>query len=126
MHLGKIFEPLCPALVLRLTGRDRNHVPWIVISVGWAVSGLIMLLLRWYLARENARRDEEEKQLRSSAPASDADSSTEKAVEVIAGGAASEADAVYLADAHGAQVGKVDRAFLDLTDIENRQFRYAL
>ena len=37
--------------------QPRNHVPWTVICVCWAVSGALMLLLRWYLARENARRD---------------------------------------------------------------------
>lgn len=38
----------------------RNRVPWIVIGVAWAISGTILLLIRWYLARENTRRDAQE------------------------------------------------------------------
>ena len=39
--------------------QPRNHIPWTILSVCWAVSALILLALRIYLARENKRRDQE-------------------------------------------------------------------
>lgn len=86
--------------------QPRNHVPWTVICVCWAMSGFIMLLLRWYLARENRLREVEQAQFEV----------CERDVE----------KEMYLEDAKGEEVGKIDRAFLDLTDIENREFRYVL
>ncbi|GJE96883.1 MFS general substrate transporter [Phanerochaete sordida] len=100
--------------------QPRNHVPWTVICVCWAVSGALMLLLRWYLARENARRDAEQAAAAPEPGRGDVDEKHEGD-----GDGASEEE-VYLEDARGAEVGKVDKAFLDLTDIENRDFRYVL
>lgn len=37
-----------------------NHVPWAILSACWFSSGVILLVTRWYLARENAKRDREE------------------------------------------------------------------
>lgn len=39
--------------------QPRNHVPWTVIAVAWAMAGLLMLTLRWYMKRENTLRDAE-------------------------------------------------------------------
>ena len=79
------------------------------------MSGLIMLLTRWYLARENRLRDEEKTHTSSNAKKRGTyQTNIEEVVEV------------YLQDSNGEAVGKVDRAFLDLTDIENREFRYVL
>lgn len=88
--------------------QPRNHVPWTVICVCWAMSGFIMLLLRWYLARENRLREVEQARF-----------------EICESTGRDAEKEIYLENAKG-EVGKVDRAFLDLTDIENRQFRYVL
>ena len=76
------------------------------------MSGLIMLLTRWYLARENRLRDEEKTHTSPNAKKW--------------GTYRTNIEEVYLQDSNGEAVGKVDRAFLDLTDIENREFRYLL
>ena len=74
-----------------------------------------MLLTRWYHARENRLRDEEK--THTSPNAKKRGTYRTNSEEVIE---------VYLQDSNGEAVGKVDRAFLDLTDIENREFRYVL
>ena len=38
---------------------SRNHVPWIIIGVCYALCLVILLIIRWYLVRENKRRDDE-------------------------------------------------------------------
>ena len=70
------------------------------------MSGLLMLLLRWYLARENELRESERTSRDQPEKRDD--------------------EGVYLEDSEGGKAGKVDKAFLDLTDIENREFRYVL
>ena len=64
---------------------------------------LLILLLRFMLAAENRRRDAEKTE--------------------------DSHDAVYIAQElpdGSKSEKKVDRAFLDLTDIQNREFRYVL
>ena len=39
--------------------QPRNHVPWLILSICWAVSAVILLATRFYLAWENARRERE-------------------------------------------------------------------
>ncbi|EMD38093.1 hypothetical protein CERSUDRAFT_113228 [Gelatoporia subvermispora B] len=81
----------------------RDHVPWTILAVCWAVSATLLLVTRWHLARENAKRDRETRD--------------------------ETYDAVYITEvgADGKVFdAKVDKAFLDLTDYENRDFRYAL
>ena len=81
----------------------RNHVPWAVISACLFTCLLLILLLRFMLARENRRRETEQKDERH--------------------------DVVFIIQelADGTMVEKkVDRAFLDLTDLQNLDFRYAL
>ncbi|KAI0807659.1 MFS general substrate transporter [Fomes fomentarius] len=83
--------------------QPRNHIPWLILSICWAVSALILLALRVYLARENARREKE--------------------------GPDTRYEDVYIEEkqSDGTVVEKkVDKAFLDLTDIQNRDFRYVL
>jgi len=82
--------------------RPRNHVPWIIIGVCIVTCMLLLVLMRWYLARENKRRDNEV-----------ADDSY---------------DNVYIEKVvDGAKVKiKIAKEFLDLTDIQNRDFRYVL
>ena len=39
--------------------QPRNHIPWLILSICWAVSALLLLATRFYLAWENARRESE-------------------------------------------------------------------
>ncbi|PPQ73355.1 hypothetical protein CVT26_015447 [Gymnopilus dilepis] len=82
--------------------KPRNRVPWTVIAVCIAACTLLALVLRFMLDRENKRRK------------------TEKRDDAY--------DHVYLARKEdGAYVLRLlDRAFLDLTDIQNKEFRYVL
>ncbi|KAJ7305628.1 MFS general substrate transporter [Mycena albidolilacea] len=83
--------------------KPRNHVPWIVIACCYAGMFAMLLALRYYLAAENRRRDAE-------------------AVDETY-------DHVYIqrTTADGAtEKVKVDKEYLDLTDIQNREFRYVL
>lgn len=77
--------------------QPRNHVPWAILSACWAASAAIMLVTRWHLARENAQRE--------------------------AGGEDVRPE-VYVEE--GGEKRRVDKAFLDLTDRQNRDFRYVL
>ncbi|OBZ75992.1 putative transporter PB10D8.01 [Grifola frondosa] len=83
--------------------QPRDHVPWTILAVCWAVSGILLLVLRFYLARENAKRDREEHD--------------------------SAYDDVYITQENEdgtTTEKKVDKAFLDLTDRMNRDYRYVL
>ncbi|KAI0318837.1 major facilitator superfamily domain-containing protein [Amylostereum chailletii] len=83
--------------------QPRNNVPWAIITGASFISGLLLLAIRFHLARENAKREKE--------------------------GRKDGFDNVYVAhvDADGKKEEvHVDRAFLDLTDRENREFRYVL
>jgi hypothetical protein len=73
--------------------QPRNHVPWAIIATCSFVSGIIALIIRFNLARENKRRD--------------------------AAGTHDNYDDVYLTSAKedGTTAKRhIDRAFLDLTD----------
>ncbi|EEB89917.1 hypothetical protein MPER_11939, partial [Moniliophthora perniciosa FA553] len=83
--------------------RPRNHVPWIIIGICYAACAVLLLLIRLLLSRENKRRDAE--------PADD----TYDDVWVERVNKDGKAEKV-----------KVDKAFLDLTDKQNRDFRYVL
>ncbi|KAJ7860099.1 MFS general substrate transporter [Mycena olivaceomarginata] len=83
--------------------KPRNHVPWIVIACCYVGMFAMLLALRYYLAAENRRRDAEAMDetydhvyIQRTTP----DGATEKV--------------------------KVDKEYLDLTDIQNREFRYVL
>jgi len=81
----------------------RNHIPWAVIGICYLICPFLMLIIRKMLARENRKRDNE--------PHDDT------------------YDDVWLkqTDADGSIVERrVDKAFLDLTDLQNRDFRYVL
>ncbi|KAJ3517410.1 hypothetical protein NLJ89_g522 [Agrocybe chaxingu] len=83
--------------------QPRNHVPWAVISACIFTCAMLMLLLRFMLASENKNRDAEKRD--------------------------DTYDDVYITEVttDGKTIEKrVDRAFLDLTDIQNRDFRYVL
>ncbi|KAF8073573.1 MFS general substrate transporter [Lyophyllum atratum] len=82
--------------------KPRNHVPWIIIGVCYVSCMALMLIIRWHLSRENKRRDNEP------VDHSYDDVYIEKTVDGVT------------------KKLKVDKEFLDLTDIQNREFRYVL
>lgn len=84
--------------------KPRNRIPWAIIAMGSVVSALLLLIIRVVLVAENQRRDRE------------VDDSERPA------------DAYIIeTQADGTQVErKIDQAFLDLTDRQNRDFRYVL
>ncbi|KAJ7457775.1 major facilitator superfamily domain-containing protein [Mycena latifolia] len=84
--------------------KPRNHVPWIIIGLCFVSCMAILLIIRFVLAAENKRRDAE--------PVSD-DMYKNVYVERL------NADGVM-------EKVKVDKEFLDLTDVQNRDFRYVL
>lgn len=71
--------------------RPRNHIPWAVITTTNFCSALALLLLRYLLATDNARRERQESYVQY------------------------ELDGTTI---------EIDRAFLDLTDRQNHEFRY--
>ena len=103
--------------------QPRNHVPWLILSICWAVSALLLLATRFYLAWENARREKEthdasyddvyitEKQPDGTV--------VEKRVDKVRRSMSMSARA-------WADPMRSVQAFLDLTDIQNRDFRYVL
>ncbi|KAL4243596.1 MFS transporter superfamily protein [Abortiporus biennis] len=83
--------------------KPRNHVPWIVIGVAYVVCPLTLLTIRFILNAENKRRDAEP-----------VDTTYDNIyIEVVT----PEGKTVQK---------KVDKEYLDLTDIQNREFRYVL
>ncbi|EMD34999.1 hypothetical protein CERSUDRAFT_85745 [Gelatoporia subvermispora B] len=81
----------------------RNHIPWAIIGICYLICPGLLLIIRWLLARENKRRDAEPLD----------DTYDDVYIEVIT--------------PEGKRVErKVDKEFLDLTDIQNREFRYVL
>ncbi|KAJ7453389.1 MFS general substrate transporter [Mycena latifolia] len=84
--------------------KPRNRVPWAIIGVCYVVCMALLLVIRYVLAAENKRRDAE-------GPADD------------------DYDHVYVERMSPEGVMekvKVDKEFLDLTDRQNRDFRYVL
>ncbi|KAI0819031.1 MFS general substrate transporter [Irpex lacteus] len=83
--------------------QPRNHIPWAILSACWAATAVLMMVTRVYLARENKKREEEPYD--------------------------ASHDEVYITETREdgtKEEVRVDKAFLDLTDIENREFRYVL
>jgi len=83
--------------------KPRNHVPWIIIGICYVCCMGLLLAIRHVLSSENKRRDNE--------PIDD----TFDDVYIERMGKDGEMEKV-----------KVDKEFLDLTDIQNRDFRYVL
>jgi len=83
--------------------QPRNHVPWAIITACNAAAAVSLLFLRYMLASENKRRQAEQHD--------------------------SQDEDIYITYKleDGTEVEKkVDKAFRDLTDIQNREFRYVL
>ncbi|KAJ7494380.1 MFS general substrate transporter [Mycena galericulata] len=88
--------------------KPRNHVPWIIIGCCYLSMILSLLAIRYYLAAENRRRD--------------AEPVDEKYDHVYYLQQSSEPGS------GGTEKVKIDnlKEYLDLTDIQNREFRYVL
>jgi hypothetical protein len=78
---------------------SRNHVPWAVIAACNFAAGVALVILRFMLATENKKRENETYD--------------------------DKYDKVYITDEAGVEK-RVDRTLLDLTDKQNRSFRYVL
>ncbi|KAJ3792375.1 major facilitator superfamily domain-containing protein [Lentinula aff. detonsa] len=85
--------------------KPRNHVPWTVIGACYVSCITLLLLLRLYMSRENRKRDAEPQ-----------DENTDTEVYVKQ----------ETADGGIVKLLKVDKGFLDMTDVQNRSFRYVL
>ncbi|OJA19855.1 hypothetical protein AZE42_09921, partial [Rhizopogon vesiculosus] len=83
--------------------KPRNHIPWAVIGACYVVCPILLLTIRAVLAGENRLRDAE--------PIDDGEK--DYVIERIT------------EDGNRVQV-KVDKEFLDMTDRQNRDFRYVL
>ncbi|CAA7262330.1 unnamed protein product [Cyclocybe aegerita] len=83
--------------------QPRDHVPWIVIRICNTSCMALLLMVRFLLSTENGRRDRE--------PPDE----TYENIYIERVGKSGVTELV-----------KVDKEFLDLTDIQNRDFRYVL
>ncbi|PVF97422.1 MFS general substrate transporter [Serendipita vermifera] len=92
--------------------KPRNRVPWAIILVSFFFQVAIILLLRWYLNRENRLRD-----------ATAASATTEEERERY-----SEYGWLEVPDSKTGMMTRVrvEKRFLDMTDFENLNFRYVL
>jgi len=87
----------------------RNRVPWAIIATCYFICPFILLAIRFILNNRNKERE------REAAAKAEEDSSFD--------------DSLYVEETldDGTVVEhKVDKGFLDLTDLENRDFRYVL
>lgn len=83
--------------------KPRNHIPWIIIGICYVCCMSLLLTIRFLLSRENKRRNTE----------STDDAYGDVYIERLTSDGKKE-------------MVKVDKEFLDLTDIQNRDFRYVL
>ncbi|THU84915.1 MFS general substrate transporter [Dendrothele bispora CBS 962.96] len=82
--------------------QPRNRVPWALLAASMGSCAILLLVLRFMLSTENKRRDRENHD--------------------------DTYDEVYVTTTeNGKEVRKkVEKEFLDLTDLQNREFRYVL
>ncbi|OAX31999.1 MFS general substrate transporter, partial [Rhizopogon vinicolor AM-OR11-026] len=85
--------------------KPRDYVPWAIIGASHVICPILLLTIRAVLARENRLRDAEP-----------IDDEEEDYVRVIAG---------ITEDGNRVEVN-VNKEFLDMTDRQNRDFRYVL
>ncbi|MBW0514979.1 hypothetical protein O181_054694 [Austropuccinia psidii MF-1] len=86
--------------------KPRNQVPWAIITASYVVSSCILLFMRFYLQRQNTLRD------RQAAHQDFPRAQHQKATQTN-----TELDTESL---------DIDKEFMDLTDLENKDFRYVL
>jgi MFS transporter, ACS family, allantoate permease len=99
--------------------KPRNHVPWTVVACSFGASAVLLIAIRFVLVAENRKRDRE---------ASDSGHHDAYVVETKADGTQVERkiDQVRYWSLWLAVILIAFQAFLDLTDRENRDFRYVL
>lgn len=106
---------------IQLSASCSNHVPWIIIGICFACNIALLLTIRFVLNRENKRRDNE--------PSDDTydDVYIER---VTADGQREMVKVDKVRKKHYATPSITNqrrlKEFLDLTDIQNRDFRYVL
>lgn len=106
-YLSSISQHL---LILNLS--YRNRVPWAIIVAFNGIEAILALVIRSYLASQNAARDHKT-ELEKNKDAEDAETYDNTYIVVK--------------DENDLDVKRrVDRAFLDLTDLQNHEFRYVL
>lgn len=90
----------------KLQYRPRNTVPWIIVLCTVVADMALALVLRWYLISENKKRDAE---------------------KLASGKEYDEFGYIEVNKADGTvEQVKVPIQFLDITDKENKAFRYPL
>lgn len=94
----------------------RNHVPWAVITCTNFASAVTLLVLRFLYSRENKRRDLETRDDTYDAVYIKTESGEERQIDKAS------IPSIFLL--HG--IHHSPQAFLDLTDKQNRDFRYVL
>ncbi|KIK50096.1 hypothetical protein GYMLUDRAFT_494487 [Collybiopsis luxurians FD-317 M1] len=83
--------------------KPRNHIPWTIIGISYGCCMILLLIIRAHLSRQNKLRDAEPHD--------------------------NQYDNVYIervSDDGSVYEVKVEKEFLDLTDNQNRDFRYVL
>jgi MFS transporter, ACS family, allantoate permease len=97
----------------------RNHIPWAIITMGSVVSAILLLAIRFLLNAENRRRN-----------AAESSSSQEEIYVAVVDEDGQEiekpVDKVFAPCVTIASPDEAFKAFLDLTDRQNRDFRYVL
>lgn len=86
--------------------KPRNRVPFVIISACSVGSAVTLFAIRQYLASQNRKKDE----------------------QAAADGGEEKYDEVYITVVEDGKTveRKVDKAFQDLTDLQNPEFRYVL
>lgn len=83
--------------------KPRNRIPWVVIGICYLLCPILLLVIRFMLARENARRD--------------ADPTVDEYEEFFIEKVSDDGKRVQV---------KIDKEFMDMTDKQNCDFRYVL
>lgn len=94
----------------------RNHIPWGVITATNLASAVTLLVLRYLYWRENKKRDDETRDAAYDNVYIKTESGEERQVDKASVPCESYANVIYYCP----------QAFLDLTDKQNRDFRYVL
>jgi len=104
--------------------RPRNVIPWSVLMGAWGGQIIVVLFFYYHLRAENRRRDERAAELRAERPPGDEKAGINIDPELELYGEYSWYDVPV--PGGGTRRERVEKRFLDLTDMENLAFRYVL
>jgi ACS family allantoate permease-like MFS transporter len=102
--------------------QPRNHIPWAMLTMGSVLSAILLVIIRFVLVAENKRRDAANETSEKHAYVVDIDehgNRVEKQIDVVSGAKSQCCCSLKLMLANF-------QAFLDLTDRQNKDFRYVL